>query len=362
MKFISFIILLSITLLNPGYAKNDNGILSGEKCAMDDPPPPVRQNVRIAFYNTENLYDPYDDTTTLDNEFTREGLKHWTYGKFRAKLNHLAKVIIAMMEHDTLAFIGLCEVENKFVLNKLVYDSPLKSWHYRIIHHDSPDARGVDVVALYHPKKLSIIRYRYITVTFPFDTLAKTREILYIKGLLTQGDTIHLMVNHWPSRRGGEAGSEPRRVFVAGMLKHLSDSILHDNPLAAVVMMGDLNDEPVNRSVREVLGAGTDTAGTSDTSLVNMMALLRLPWNEGTLKYRGRWNIFDQFIVSGNMLNGNGALHLSPASAGIFRASFLMEEDRSYFGDRLNRTYIGPGYHGGFSDHLPVYLDCTHSP
>ena len=185
---LSFIILL-LTLvhdINPVFA----GVrwkTTVEKCAIYDSTPSSRQNVRIAFYNTENLYDPYDDTTTLDNEFTREGLKHWTYGKFRAKLNHLAKTMIAMMGNDTLAFIGLCEVENKYVLNKLVYDSPLKSWHYRIIHHDSPDARGVDVAALYHPKKLTIIKYRYITVTFPFDTLSKTRDILYMKGLLCRG-------------------------------------------------------------------------------------------------------------------------------------------------------------------------------
>jgi hypothetical protein len=313
------------------------------------------QNVRILFYNVENLYDPYDDSTTLDDEFTPAGKKHWTYGKFQAKLNHLARTLISISRWDTLGFIGFCEIENRFVLNKLIYDTPLKPYGYRIIHRDSPDARGVDVAALYQPKKLKIILLRYFPIRFPFDTIARTRDILYVKALLFGADTLHLFVNHWPSRMGGQEESSPRRNFVARRLRALMDSLRQRDRLCAILAMGDLNDEPGDESIRRKLGAAISYPDTS--KFFNLMGLKDLPWTEGTIKYHGRWSIFDQFIVSRSMLDGTSSLYTTPALAGVCKLPFLVKEDASYFGDQLSRTYIGPRYNGGFSDHLPVTVE-----
>ena len=320
-------------------------------CTKPDTLPPTRQNVSIMFYNVENLYDPYDDSTTLDDEFTREGSKKYTWGKFRAKLNHLAKTVTTAGGWDTLAFIGLCEVENRYVLNKLIYETTIKRFGYRIIHKDSPDARGVDVAALYHPSKMKLLSFKYFRVIFPFDTTIRTRDLLYVKGLLFGCDTVHLFVNHWPSRMGGKELSDKRRNYVAGMVRGIVDSIL---PASNIILMGDFNDEPADSSLRVHLGAAT---AKNDTSLLfNLMGLKNLKWTEGTIRYRGSWSTFDQFVVTGTMLDGRSGLQTGPEEATICRFPFLLQEDQTWFGDKLNRTYIGPRFNGGFSDHLPVML------
>ena len=319
----------------------------------------------MLFYNIENLYDPYNDTLTLDDEFTRDGVKKYTWSKFRAKLNHLAKTIIAAGGEDTLAFIGLCEVENRYVLNKLLFETPVKSYGYRIIHQDSPDARGVDVAALYHPAKMKILSSHYFPVIFPFDTSARTRDLLYVKALLFGADTVHLFVNHWPSRRGGQEESDNRRAWVAGYLRHITDSISAPadsghpgsgirHPASNVLIMGDFNDEPADESLSLHLGAATEASDTA--VLYNLMGLKNLKWTEGTIRYRGRWSTFDQFIVSRPLLDGSNGLRSRPEDATVCRFPFLLEEDETWFGEKLSRTYSGPRYLGGFSDHLPVMV------
>jgi hypothetical protein len=344
--------------------------------ANPDTLPQVRQNVSLMFYNVENLYDPYDDSTTLDDEFTRDGAKNYTWGKFRIKLNHLAKTIITAGGWDTVAFIGMCEVENRYVLNKLIYETPITPYGYRIIHRDSPDARGVDVAALYNPKKMKLLAYKYYPVRFPGDTSLRTRDILYVKALLFGTDTLHIFVNHWPSRRGGQEESAWRRNYVAGMVRGMVDSIalcpppappkgggssvksepdcLMGGQIPNILLMGDFNDEPSDESLRISLGAALRETDTS--CLYNLMALKRLKWTEGTIRYRGRWSIFDQFVVSESMLHGRSDLQTGPGEVTICRFPFLVEEDPTWFGEKLNRTYIGPRFNGGFSDHLPVML------
>lgn len=358
-SIITFIVFSFLLYLPACIARPIAGTI--ENYAIADSVPNHRQNVRIAFYNVENLYDTYDDSTTLDNEFTPDGIKHWSYSKFHTKLHHLAKSLIALEEWDTLAFIGLCEVENRYVLNKLLYESPLKGAGYRIIHNDSPDARGVDVCALYHPSKMQISGYRYYTVRYPFDTAAKTRDILYVRAVVGNGDTLHLFVNHWPSRRGGQEESNPRRNFVASLLRHLTDSLLIAH-CTSLIIMGDLNDEPWDTSVCQVLGAKTDAREITERSLYNLMGIQKRRWNEGTLKYRGTWSIFDQFIVSGHLLGKHDEMVISDEGARVFDEPFLMQEDPVYLGRKLNRTYVGPRHTGGFSDHLPIYLDLYPRP
>ena len=321
----------------------------------------VRQNVSILFYNVENLYDPYDDSTTLDDEFTKTGAKSYSWTRFMAKLNNLAKTLITACGSDTLAFIGLCEVENRYVLNKLIYETLLKRYGYRIIHRDSPDLRGVDVAALYHPKKMKVVSFRYIPVRFPRDTTIRTRDVLYVKAVVFGGDTLHLFVNHWPSRRGGQEASAWRRNFVAQKIHHLTDSILTENgklkmenSASNIILMGDFNDEPADSSLAVHLGAA---CSRSDRALLyNMMGLKNLKWTEGTIRYRGRWSTFDQFMVSRPMLEGSAGLYTAPEGVTICRFPFLLEEDPTWFGEKLSRTYSGPRYLGGFSDHLPVRI------
>ncbi len=315
------------------------------------------QNVRIVFYNVENLYDPYDDTTTMDDEFTSTGARRWSYSKFQTKLNHLSKTLFAIGEWEPPAIVGFCEVENKYVLNKLIYQTPLKKFKYRIIHHDSPDSRGIDVTLLYRPEKFTVLTWKYIQVHFPFDTTAQTREILMVKGKVFLNDTIILFVNHWPSRRGGYLESQPRRNFVAGLLRSKIDSIFRMDHNPYIIIMGDFNDEPDKESISSILAAKPYLENCGNTDLINLMYPNERQWNEGTIKYQGQWSIFDQFIVSGNLVRKSDESNAIFADAHIFKGDFLMEKDDRNLGEKLKRTYAGPRYLGGFSDHLPIYLD-----
>ncbi len=369
-----------------------------QNCANLDSIKIKSQNVRIVFWNVENLYDPYNDTTRLDDEFTPEGAKHWTNGKFIRKVNHVAKTLLSIGQWSAPTVVGLCEVENRYVLNKLIHETPLKNYNYKFIHHESPDLRGVDVALLYRSDHFKILSNRCISIRFPFDTLSQTREILMVKGIVRNRDTLILFVNHWPSRRGGYLSSQPRRNHVARVLRHLVDSIqgnlyfsadeqrvaesrnVHNRKQSSparqspelrngipycqevsrpqnIVIMGDFNDEPEDESIRVVLNARSDTALADAGSLFDLMGIRNRTRKEGTLKYRDQWSTFDQFMVTGTLLKGLQGLHTSAGRVTIFRSSFLLENDNTYFGEKLNRTYVGPRYHGGFSDHLPVVLD-----
>jgi hypothetical protein len=359
MKTILILMLLTISGLRyfsnfiPGHQK----VNSHENRANLDSVKIKSQIVRVVFWNVENLYDPYDDTTKLDDEFTSMGTKHWSWTKFSTKLNHVAKTLLAAGEWEPPAIVGLCEVENRYVLNKLIYETPLKPWNYKFIHHESPDLRGVDVAFLYRPAVFKVIASRSISIRFPFDTLAQTRELLLVKGVLINRDTLSVIINHWPSRRGGYLGSQPRRNWVALVLRKCIDSIQRSEPKANILVMGDFNDEPENESLKDVLMAHTSSMPFYDTTLYNLMGIRNITHKEGTLKYRDQWSTFDQFIISGALMNGNAGLKTGIEQVRIFRASFLLEEDNTYFGEKLNRTYSGPKYHGGFSDHLPIRLE-----
>ncbi len=315
------------------------------------------QIVRIVFYNIENLYDPYDDTTKLDDEFISKGMKRWTFSKFLVKLNHLAKTFMAIGGWEPPAMIGMCEVENRYVLNKMIYETPLKKYKYRFIHYESGDARGIDVALLYRSALFTVVFSKNISIKFPFDSLLRTRDILYVKGVLFSTDTVHIFVNHWPSRRGGFTESVPKRRLVAQTLRSALDSLQQNQVDPQIIIMGDFNDEPDQPAIREVLKADAFTTQTTSSSLVNLMLPKITNVNEGTLKFQGKWTIIDQFMVSGNFLLKEKGLQTSPGSVHIFHAAFLMEEDERFLGGKPARTYTGPRYTGGFSDHLPVYLD-----
>ncbi|MCX6266496.1 MAG: endonuclease [Bacteroidetes bacterium] len=360
--FIIILLTLSWRFNRPDSGHIHQKILFSENRANLDSIKIKSQSVRVAFWNIENLYDPYDDTTKQDDEFTAAGAKHWNWTKFSAKLNHVAKTLIAIGSWSPPAIVGLCEVENRYVLNKLIYETPLKSYGYKFIHHESPDLRGVDVAMLYRTAMFKVIDSQSVSIRFPFDTLAQTREILLVNGILFNNDTISIFINHWPSRRGGYLGSQPRRNYVATVLKKLIDSIQTKKKAANILVMGDFNDEPENESLSKVLMAQREPAPSYDSSLYNLMGIKNKIRKEGTLKYRDQWSTFDQFIVSGALMCGHSGMAAEVANVLIFKSSFLMEEDNTYFGEKLNRTYSGPKYHGGFSDHLPVRVDIIQTP
>ncbi len=310
--------------------------------------------IRIIFYNLENLYDPYNDSLTNDEEFTPEGAKHWNYKRYHLKLQSLSKTILATGGWESPEIVGVCEAENRNVLLKLIYDTPLAVFGYRLIHHESPDPRGVDVAILYRPDKITLLAESAIPVMFAPDTVSRTRDILYAKMLVMGKDTLHVFVNHWPSRFGGYMQTIEKRAQAASTLRVKTDSIMAANPLANILIIGDLNDDPEDESISGILLAG---GGRQEAGLVNLMTGKTISGYAGTLKHGETWHTFDQFIVSVPLRMGLSRLGLDPAQPLIFHAPFLLTDDPGRFGDKLNRTYLGPRYLGGFSDHLPIFLD-----
>lgn len=350
-KFLTMLpLLLKVFLTNPESPPMIENRASGDSIQRES------QNVRIVFYNTENLYDPYDDTTKLDDDFTKQGMKRWSYSKFKVKLDHLAKTIIAVGGWKPPPIIGFSEIENRYVLNKLIYSTALKKFGYGIVHHESPDRRGVDVALLYLPEMFNLINSLAVRISFPFDTSSQTREILLVEGRVFQKDTIRILVNHWPSRLGGYTESQPKRLYVASVVRHLTDSLLANFPRSAIVIMGDFNDDPDGDAITSVLGAVPLSDTVPKTGLVNLMTRF-LDHNAGTHRFQGRWSVLDQFIVSANLLRIEGPVYTTPEDVHIFTGDFLLEKDERYFGDKPLRTFSGPRYVGGFSDHLPVYID-----
>lgn len=313
--------------------------------------------IRVMFYNVENLFDIVNDSLTMDDEYTPQGSRRWTYSRLQRKVNNISKVIIRAGGWEPPEIIGLCEVENRFALSNLTTDSPLKNIGYRIIHRDSPDPRGIDVAMLYRPEKFTPVDIKYIGIRFPFEPEARTRDILYVKGVVLKKDTLHLFVNHWPSRFGGHQATIPKREFVALQLRRQVDSLMLADPGARIVIMGDLNDEPSDPSVSEVLKAQKDSLNLAPTDLYNMMYGAGMSWNHGTIKDKELWITIDQFIISASLLVKNNGLYTTPHWVRIMDPSFLLQKDDAWFGQKPFRTYYGFDYIGGFSDHLPIYMD-----
>lgn len=310
--------------------------------------------IRLAFYNIENLFDTINDPLTNDDEFTPSGTKGWYFSRYLEKLDHIYKTITALGEWDPPAVVGFCEIENRSVLYDLVSKTPFIKHGFEIIHQDSPDKRGIDVGLIYHPKLFKPISFKAIRVDITKDSSSTTRDILYVSGKIFKKDTVHIFINHWPSRSGGQAKSEPRRIIAAETLRIQVDSILKLNANANIVILGDFNDEPGDKSIYETLGAKEDTIPKSGNILFNGMYSY-FKQEIGTEKFQEHWHCLDQIIMSYSLLNKkNNVLMSSPT---IFRASWLIEPDEKYLGEKPFRTYAGPKYTGGYSDHLPVYVD-----
>ncbi len=304
----------------------------------------------IAFYNVENLFDTIDDPNTNDAEFLPGGANRWTPQRYQAKLENMARVIAGIgneMVKGGPAIIGLSEIENRGVLEDLINTPPLKELGYEIVHYDSPDRRGVDVGLIYKPSVFKVTNSTSNRLYMPGRTDFFSRDQLVVSGELL-GEPISVIVNHWPSRR---SGSEYREE-AAKLSRHLSDSLMKAHKNAKIFVMGDLNDDPIDRSVAKVLGAKGKPADVNKGDLFNPMWQLHRD-GIGSLAYRDAWNLFDQIIVSEPVLNDSKGWKLHKAK--VYNDTFLLQKDGPYAGYPF-RTFAGGAYAGGYSDHFPVYL------
>ncbi|NOQ26119.1 MAG: endonuclease/exonuclease/phosphatase family protein [Bacteroidales bacterium] len=306
-------------------------------------------NSIVAFYNVENLFDTFNDPITKDDEFTPESEKRWTNIRYQKKINDIAKVISSLNNADLPVLVGFAEVENKLVLEDLIKTNFLKDGDYKIVHEESPDIRGIDVALIYKTANFKYLTHKKIPI--PLNTKYKVRDILYTKGILNETDTLHVFVNHWKSRVGGQEKSESQRIKCAQILRNSVDSILAINKNEKILIMGDLNDEPLNKSVFKTLKANNSG---KPKSLNNLM--LSLSKNGfGTYNYRGNWSVLDHIIVSNNLTNNNSGLYVKENTGHIFSADWITFTYKD--GNKTpNRTYGGPNYYGGYSDHYPVYI------
>ncbi|MBN1926022.1 MAG: endonuclease [Prolixibacteraceae bacterium] len=315
---------------------------------------PQEKHFKFMFYNVENLFDTYDDPEKDDEEFLPSGERYWDYERYNRKLTRISQVIMAAGQGQLPAIIGLCEIENRFVLEQLLSQTPLGKMGYKIVHKESPDQRGIDVALLYMTEVFKPFFYYAIPVTKPTDTLFKTREILHVKGII-ENDTLNVIVNHWPSKFGGVAETIPLRALAAKTLRNYSDSLLAINPDSKILIMGDFNDSPFDVSLSEILGAKPAEELQAKTGLYNL-SYKKAQKGTGSSKYQGKWAMIDQMIVSGTLLTGKG-LQVTGQGFQIFSPDFLLEKDKTYTGQKPFRTYTGLKYNDGFSDHLPVMLE-----
>lgn len=289
----------------------------------------------VMFWNLENFFYPAKGESIQDNP------KTVTWKRFRTKRDLISKTIIAIKdkEGDYPSIIGLCEVENLKTLKNLIYDTPLSRLSYGIIHKDSPDSRGIDAALLYRREEIRVLDTAFLRIRS-----FKTRDILYAK-LYSQviNDTVHIYVNHWPSKLGGEKKSSPRREEAAALLRNHVDSVQAANPEAKIIAMGDFNDNPSSQSLQSIASLENLSLRLKD-SLKKERASIA-----GTHKYKGRWEMLDQFLASSSV---NGKVQ-------ILSFPHLLQTDRKYLGDKTRRTFIGPRFNAGASDHLPILLRIT---
>ena len=311
-------------------------------------------------YNVENLFDYEHDSLKNDHEFLPDAERRWNRRKYKRKLNAIASVITAVGGWEAPALVGLCEVENERALTDLTKHSKLRRQGYRYVMTNSPDERGIDVALLYQPGSFRLVETQSIHVELPGGDA--TRDILHVVGQLQNLDTLDVFVCHFPSRSGGEKESEPKRLAAASILKQAVDSLVALRRDAKIIMMGDFNDYPENRSIREALAAEdaypTLPAYRADKLYHLLAGNARGRHDYGSYRYRGEWGFLDHMIVTGNLLQPSSNLYTVPGQADVFRAKFLLEPDTRYGGDFPHRNYSGVKYSKkGYSDHLPIFAD-----
>ena len=315
----------------------------------------------FGFYNLENLFDTIVDPDTnkiLQDDFTPNSDKQWNTKKYYHKLNNVSEVIsklgVSKSNPNGVSVLGVCEVENRSVLEDLVSHKKIKNKKFKIVHHEGPDHRGIDCGFLYNPKYFKLESSKSYRLTMPDDTAFSSRDQLLVTGLYLE-ERMHFIVLHWPSRRGGEMKSRPKRIQAAILSKSIVDSILKSEPEAKVILMGDLNDDPISPSVKEVLNAKGEMDNFNENEMFNCM-MGHFKKGIGTLAYRDNWNLFDQFILTPSLVSENNSFtSFKYFSSKIYNKDFLKNQEGNFKGYPY-RTYVGSTFMGGYSDHFPVYL------
>ncbi|MEO8066118.1 MAG: endonuclease/exonuclease/phosphatase family protein [Flavobacteriales bacterium] len=312
----------------------------------------------IAFYNLENLFDTIDQPDVQDEEFLPKGKNQWTSERYGMKLHNMAHVLgeLATDIHPRgPALIGVSEVENGGVVEDLVHTAPLAERGWKVVSHEGPDERGVDVAFIYDPQQFTLLAQKAYRLVVPNEPDFLTRDQLLVTGLL-DGDTVHAIVAHWPSRRGGEKRSKPYRNMAADLGRHIVDSLTARNPDARVFYMGDLNDDPINESVQQHMKAVGDKNAATGLLLFDPMEKLYKD-GIGTLAWRDSWNLFDQIMMTTAVCTGKGG-RFSYHGVYIHNKPYMRQQDGNFAGYPF-RTYVGNQFMNGYSDHFPVYVVLT---
>ncbi|KAA6345608.1 hypothetical protein EZS27_006828 [termite gut metagenome] len=313
---------------------------------------------RIVFWNTENLFDTHHDSLKLDEEFLPSSLRGWHYGRYKKKLADVSRVITAIGEWAPPVLVGLCEIENDNVMRDLTTYSPLKEYGYRYVMTDSPDRRGIDVALLYQRDRFKLLESQSLRIHPKSSEHFSTRDILHVTGQLLNGDSLDIFVCHFPSRSSGEKETEPYRLLAARTLKNTVDSLFAVRYCPQIIIMGDLNDYPHSKSVATILTATfPPSQHPKRNGLYHVLARKAKQPDYGSYKYQGEWGLLDHIIVSGSLLDPGNTFYTDESKAHVAHLPFLLTEDEKYGGTQPFRTYYGMKYQGGFSDHLPVYVD-----
>ncbi|MCB0598400.1 MAG: endonuclease/exonuclease/phosphatase family protein [Lewinellaceae bacterium] len=311
----------------------------------------------IGFYNFENLFDTLDAPDIRDEEFTPAGSNAWNTEKYLEKLHNLSRVVSELatdITPDGVSILGVSEVENRKVLEDFVQQPLVKGRNYQIVHHDSPDERGIDVALLYNPKYFEVLGTKAMPLLIYRDGGERdfTRDVLLVSGLY-DGEPLHIMVNHWPSRSGGEAASQPFRNAAAMICKAAADSLMQEDPNAKILIMGDLNDDPISPSVKKILNAQREKGAVRKGGLYNPAYNL-FKKGIGTLAYRDAWSLFDQILLSYGLVNGNTEGYQFYKYS-VYNEPYLLQSSGPYAGYPF-RSYSWGSYIGGYSDHFAVYV------
>lgn len=300
----------------------------------------------IAFYNLENLFDTIDDPNTFDDDFTPEGKKKWTPKRYKKKIKRLSKAITTIgndyQKHPPV-ILGIAEVETYQVVVDLINSNNLAAYNYGIVHYDSPDERGIEVALLYRKKYFELLDSKAYPIQFKKDNgeIDYTRDVLLVKGNLN-GELMYYIVNHWPSRREGESKSEHKRIKTANLVLQIVADIKKETSNPKIIIMGDFNDNPTNKSIKEVLVT---------EEFYNPMESI-FDKGDGTGNHRGEWFLFDQIIFSKTFFNEGVHTY---KNANVYDKHFLKDKFGKYV-ENPYRTYVGHWYKGGMSDHFPVYI------
>lgn len=286
----------------------------------------AQDSLTIVSYNIENLFDCQHDTLKNDSSFLPEGMHHWTPYRYHTKLDRIAQVLVNIAGWERVGIVGLCEVENDACLRDLCYK--LNRFHYKYVHYESHDERGIDVALLYDSTQVEVLDSKPLYVRLDGDL---TRDILYVQTKVNQCDTLHIMLCHLPSMLGGSSATDWKRKIAKQVIQHQIDSIVSASANANIIVMGDMNSSSQN-----------------DIEGMNNMMIDFERKGKGTHKYRGVWSCLDQFYLSSELAES--------AHVEIFMPDWLLEEDMKYLGFQPRRTYIGYRYHAGYSDHLPIIL------